>query len=113
MYDKWKVITTKGESEPWWFFKGWQEAIIESKDFKDQLSAIEYYLQQFSALQTKYQCVKVKKNTMAAFWNEGEYVFCTSCDDDLQLYYGLLLMKNDEPFSDLTLAQLEKRDGNE
>lgn len=113
MLEKWEVITTKGEAEPWWFFKGWQESIIETRYFKDQSSASSYYLQQFASLKTKYQFAKVKKNTLAAFWNEDEYVYCTSCDDDLQLYYGLLILKNGEPFSDLTIAELEKRDSNE
>ncbi|MEK3886252.1 DUF1033 family protein [Bacillus sp. FSL K6-3431] len=113
MIDKWEVITMKGECEPWWFFKNWQESIIENRSFEDRASAITYYHERYMKLNTKYQHVKVKKSTMAAFWNEGEYVFCTSCDDDLQLYCGLLLFKNGEPFSDITLSVQGEETDNE
>lgn len=41
------------------------------------------------------------KNTLAAFWCDEEKCFCEECDDDLQVYHGLLVLKDGEHDPDL------------
>lgn len=96
--EKWEVMITRGVSEPWWFFSDWRESIIATYSFSNKKMAIDQYEASFVHFKQKTDHVKVKNSSMAAFWKDGETVFCESCDDDLQLYYGILIMCNDQPY---------------
>ncbi|MFD1705311.1 DUF1033 family protein [Siminovitchia sediminis] len=98
MVQQWEVIVMKGESEPWWFFPEWRNDIIELYTFSEKEAAIRRYMSRFRELKNKCQYVKVKKTSLAAFWNEGDRAYCEQCEDDLQLYYGLLILLNGEPY---------------
>ena len=39
----------------------------------------------------------MKKDCFFAFWSEDEINFCEGCDEDLQLYHGVILMKDGKP----------------
>ncbi|WP_409250947.1 DUF1033 family protein [Bacillus sp. SCS-153A] len=90
----WKIVRTSGETEPWWFFSDWKKDIKEVKEYSNEQEAFEQFIYLVQELHNKFQHSKTKKNT-AAFWNEDEKIFCEDCDDDLQLYHGLLLMEGD------------------
>lgn len=96
MVTSWKVVRTSGETEPWWFFSDWEKDISEVKEYRNENEAFDQFLSLVQELRKKYQHSKQKKNTVA-FWNEDEKVFCEDCDDDLQLYHGLLLMEGETP----------------
>nr|WP_276310213.1 DUF1033 family protein [Bacillus salacetis] len=85
------VIRMSGEAEPWWFFSDWEKDITEKMEFTNEKEAFEQFLALVRELSGEYKNRKQKKNTVA-FWDEGEKVFCESCDDDLQIYHGLILM---------------------
>jgi hypothetical protein len=92
----WKVVRIKGESEPWWFFPDWQKDISEENEFQTENEAFRQFIILVQEGKHTFDHFKEKKNTVA-FWNEGDKVFCEACDDDLQLYHGLILMKDDHP----------------
>jgi hypothetical protein len=92
----WKVVRIKGEAEPWWFFPDWEKDIAEENAFPTEKEAFRQFINLVKISKHKYDHFKEKKNTVA-FWNAGEKVFCEACDDDLQLYHGLILLKDDEP----------------
>lgn len=91
-----QVIKMYGDNEPWWFFDGWKQDVKEEKQFTDFESAKEYYekcWQEFSEHNT-YQ--NAKKNYLSAFWNPEDERWCEECDDYLQQYWGLALLKEGE-----------------
>ena len=98
MVQQWEVILMKGESEPWWFFPEWRSDIIEMYTYSDSKAAIQQYMSLFQELKEEFQCGKVKKTSVAAFWNKEDVSYCEQGDDDLQLYYGLLILADGEPY---------------
>ncbi|WP_421378706.1 DUF1033 family protein [Bacillus salacetis] len=109
----WKILRMSGEAEPWWFFSDWEKDITEETVYTNEEEAFNQFIKLVEELKNKFQHTKQKKNTVA-FWNEDEKVFCEECDDDLQLFHGLLLMegKDLKPFTEqekeILTAALEK-----
>jgi hypothetical protein len=107
MGSTWKVIITKSNVEPWWFFENWEEDIEKQWTFSKKEEATEKFIDELKMLREQYPSIKEKNLTTVAFWNPEEIEFCETCDDDLQIYHGLILMKNGKPlpmvgFSTLT-----------
>ncbi|WP_113929205.1 DUF1033 family protein [Bacillus sp. P14.5] len=102
----WKIVKISGEAEPWWFFSDWKKDIKEEIHYTSEKDAFEKFMNLVEDYRQKYQHAKHKKNT-AAFWNEGEKVFCEACDDDLQQYHGLILMEG-ESVKDFTEEEKQR-----
>ena len=85
-----KLILMKAEYEPWWQFEDMEEKFIEVKNY----STIEEYEQEASELLSKYRLLYKKEKSKGgkyfAFWKEGEVLYCEGCDEDLQIYYGII-----------------------
>ncbi|WP_041090009.1 DUF1033 family protein [Jeotgalibacillus soli] len=92
-------MQTKSDAEPWWFLEGWEEDVIEQWTFSEKETAFAKYVNKIQELSVKYPKNRIKKGTQIAFWNEDEILFCESCDDDLQIYHGLLIMYNNSPYA--------------
>lgn len=88
-----QVITMFGDNEPWWFFEDWQTDIEEEKTFHSLKEAEVYYIEKWQELSTAYKFLNTKVNYMAAFWNEGDERWCEECNEDIQQYKGLALLK--------------------
>jgi hypothetical protein len=89
-----QVITMYGDNEPWWFFEDWQADIEEEKTFDCLEDAERYYIKKWQELSSTYESINTKVNYLAAFWNEGDERWCEECDEDLQQYKGLALLKD-------------------
>jgi len=89
-----QVIQTYSEDEPWWFFDEWQDNIKAEMTFTKFHDAEKEFMKQYDALHTEYQEVKCKDPYLVAFWNDEEYIYCEDCDEDLQAYRGLMLVKD-------------------
>lgn len=89
-----QVIILYGDNEPWWFFEDWQEDIVEEKEFDSLAQAECYYVKKWQELSSSYTYINTKANYLTAFWNEGDERWCEECDEDLQQYKGLALLKN-------------------
>lgn len=94
-----QVIVMYGDDEPWWFLDGWKEDIKETQAFSTFEAAFEVYQQKKSQFCKEFQTNREKETFLMAFWNEGETRFCEECDDDLQQYKGLMLLKEGSPLS--------------
>jgi hypothetical protein len=92
-----KVILTRSDAEPWWFFEDWQKDIVKSWEFEEELAAVQKYKTEISRLRKKFPNVKTKNYQSIAFWNPDEVEFCEACDDDVQTYHGIILFENDQP----------------
>ena len=91
-----QVITMYGENEPWWFFEEWQEDIIEEKSFDKFHAAKDYFDELITKYTNDYEENREKEPFMFAFWNDEELVYCEDCDEELQAYKGIMILKNNE-----------------
>lgn len=92
-----ELIYMKAEFEPWWMFEEWKEKVISGKRFDDAEKAGAYYRQMIEGFKKKYPQWEFRGKAFSAFWREGEIEYCESCDDDMQMYHGILWLENGEP----------------
>lgn len=91
-----QVFQTKGEYEPWWFFEDWQTLITEKHSFMDFKEALSLYQELETKLTEKYPSYRTKRPYLTAFWDNEEKAYCDACSDDIQIYYGVMLLKDDQ-----------------
>lgn len=89
-----QVMLTECEYEPWWFFDDWEEHVMQVTEFPTFEEAVQEFYRESQELSNKYPFHKTKQTYLAAYWSEEEVHFCDNCDDDIQLYHGLLLLKD-------------------
>ena len=57
-------------------------------------SSIEKYEQEASELLSKYRLLyeneKSRDGKYFAFWKDDDLLYCEGCDEDLQIYYGII-----------------------
>lgn len=86
-----KIIYMKADYEPWWQFEGWEEYVVSERNFENEQqfqSAFMELVQQFRERYTNEAC---KQGRFYAFWSEDETEFCEACDDDAQIYHGIIV----------------------
>lgn len=88
-----QVIKMYGDWEPWWFTEGWQDDIVEEKQFETWEEAFAYYKKEWQSMKTQYPSYHSQKNLLATFWVPTEKRWCEDCGDDLQQYHSILLLK--------------------
>ena len=88
----------KAEFEPWWMFDGWEENVLLRHAFEEIQEAKECLEETLATLREKYPNESIKKDCFFAFWTEDEKSFCEACDEDLQIYHGVLLLCEGKPF---------------
>ncbi|EUJ31813.1 hypothetical protein MFLO_08387 [Listeria floridensis FSL S10-1187] len=91
---EWSVLTTTGEYEPWWFFEDWEETISEQFRFTNRDEAFQTYQKIAADLIKNYPHHALKKQVLFAAWNEDEILYCEDCEDDIQTFHGLILLKD-------------------
>lgn len=87
-----KIIYMKADYEPWWQFDGWEEYIVSSEQYDTEHQfqmALNHLLAQF---RNKYEFEAHKNERFYAFWSEDECEFCEACDDDAQIYHGIIVL---------------------
>lgn len=89
-----QVFQTKGEYEPWWFFDDWQSFIIEQHSFVDFKDALSVYDELEIKLTKQFPSYQTKQPYLTAFWDSEERIYCESCSDDIQIYHGVMLLRN-------------------
>jgi len=89
-----QVVIMYGDNEPWWFFEDWQNDIKEEYAFADLKAAEQFYETKWLELNPHFTNLKSHPNYQAAFWNESDERWCEECDDYLQQYTGLALLKD-------------------
>ncbi len=92
-----EVIYMKAEYEPWWMFEEWEETIRSRCSFDNAKGAVAYLEKLLVELRGKHEFEAMKKDCFYAFWSTHEINYCDGCDDDLQLYHGVILMKDGKP----------------
>lgn len=91
-----QVIKMFGDWEPWWFIEDWEEDIIEEEIFERFTDAFAHYQEQWNNLKENFSSFKSQQNLLAAFWDIEEQRWCEECDEYLQQYHSILLLKDGE-----------------
>lgn len=86
------VIYMKADYEPWYQFEGWQTMIQDRWAFETEDQAQDFLVHKVNEFRAQYQYTR-EKNGYYAFWDVKDVCYCEDCEDDLQLYHGLLLIK--------------------
>jgi hypothetical protein len=97
--NRWTVIITEGDCEPWYFLEGWKEQIKERFTFNNKKDAIYKYVELIKCYHKRFQRYEKRGLSIVCFWNEGEEVYCEACDDYLQVFHGILFFNNDAVFN--------------
>ncbi|MFF2752874.1 DUF1033 family protein [Psychrobacillus sp. NPDC058041] len=85
-----EIIYMKADFEPWWAFPGWEEHIIERVTFENKEEGIAFLSKKLLEFREKFPAEKMKNDKYWAFWSVKEQCFCDSCDEDLQIYHGII-----------------------
>lgn len=101
-----QVVTMFGDNEPWWFFENWEEDIEIEESFSSFEEAKRRYEEKWLSIRNHYTYINAKNNFLSAFWNDGDGRWCEECDDDLQQYKGLALLKNHQPITSESRKEL-------
>lgn len=87
----------KAEFEPWWMFDDWEASIISRQSFANIVESNMYLKELLDNLRKVHPNEAMKKDCFFAFWSTNEKEFCEACDENLQIYHGVILMKEGEP----------------
>ncbi|MDN7243937.1 DUF1033 family protein [Planococcus shenhongbingii] len=92
-----EIFYLRGFEEPWWQFDGWEKDIVSCKEFDNYEDALIYFNQMKQTLTQDFSFQKSKGEAAIAFWNREEWAFCEDCEEDMQIYHGLLWIYNKKP----------------
>ena len=95
-----QVVIMHGDNEPWWFFEDWRKDICFEQQFESEEQAIAFYQGEWTRLMKEYPERSAKPNYLAAFWKTEDERWCEECDDYLQQYTGLALLKDYQPLTE-------------
>lgn len=92
-----EVVYMKADYEPWWLFDGWEETVLSRHSFQTQEEAEAHLEKLVIEFRERYPKEQRKEPNYYAFWSNYEVCYCDSCDEDLQIFHGLLLLYNGKP----------------
>lgn len=81
----------KADFEPWWLFEGWESHIVATYLYETKRAyhqALQVLLADF---RHQFEHEEQRKERFMAFWNEDECAYCEGCDEDVQVYHGIVL----------------------
>ena len=97
----WKVVTMRADYEGWWLFDDWTDHItheIICNDFDEMLITYNNLLKSY---QGKYANEIVGKYNIHAFYNNCDIAFCEVCEEDLQIFYSILILNDNSIYTPL------------
>lgn len=93
-----EVVYMLADFEPWWMFEEWEEYVQKRTTFSTLDEAEAYFEEQMTRYANQHESSERRKYAFAAFWTKGEQCFCDHCDEDLQMYHGLILLVEGKPY---------------
>lgn len=92
--DVFKLIYMKADYEPWWQFEGWEAFIEEELVFESEHALDEALAKKLMDFRATYEHEQQKESQFFAFWSDNECEYCEACDDDAQIFHGLIVTKS-------------------
>ncbi|MCG7345231.1 DUF1033 family protein [Sporosarcina sp. ACRSL] len=96
---KYEVIYMKADYEPWWMFEDWEKMIQSRKAFDSEKEALHYLYELKKEFGTKYNYYEERKDCFFAYWTDRERIFCEGCDEDLQIFHGIITFMDGKPYA--------------
>lgn len=94
-----EVVYMKADYEPWWMFEDWEKTIQSRQAFETANEALEYLFDLKKKFGAKYKYQEERKDCFFAYWTDSERIFCEGCDEDLQMYHGIIFLADGNPTS--------------
>ncbi|HWL24057.1 MAG TPA: DUF1033 family protein [Ureibacillus sp.] len=91
---KYKLIYMKADYEPWWLFEGWEEYIVSTESFESEEALDAALLNKLIQYREKYPHEKNKEQKYYAFWTDEESEYCEACEEDTQIYHGIIVERD-------------------
>lgn len=88
-----KIIYIKADFEPWWKFDDWESYIVETYSFNNKEIFEEELEKLLSQFREKFEHEACREQKYFAFWSEEEKEYCESCDEEVQMYHGIIIEK--------------------
>ncbi len=88
-----EIIYMKSFAEPWWMLEGWEQDIIKRKKFATLELAEQYKGDLGNKLRIQYPEHRKKGEEFDVYWKKGDFEYCSDCDEDLQVYHGVIRKK--------------------
>ena len=90
-----QICIIKSDFEGWFLFDDWKDYIIHSTDV---ISDIGKFIDVYQTLYRQYsKCrnqIKIGDYDILAMSNPKEVTYCESCEEDLQIYYSFIILKD-------------------
>ncbi|MCG1770203.1 regulatory protein MsaA [Staphylococcus epidermidis] len=97
----WTVVKIRADYEGWWLFDDWPQKIVEQSEFTTYEQMMEYYINVLNHSKKRYDNYVVGKYNIHAFYNNCDLNFCEDCEEDLQIFYSFIILKNNEVYFNL------------
>lgn len=92
-----EIIYIRTDYEPWWMLDGWEEKVISRQEF-ESVEKARYYLEELEQNFKGHFSEQEKRSpAFTAFWNKEETEYCEFCEEDLQVFHGLIWLYNGKP----------------
>ncbi|ULG73299.1 DUF1033 family protein [Macrococcus brunensis] len=92
----WEVIIIRADYEGWWLFEGWQDHIIHQEQADSEEKFERVYQERLKLMREKFTNELIGKYQIHAFYNNCELQYCEDCEEDLQIFYSLITLRNGE-----------------
>lgn len=89
-----QVVELYGPFEPWWFLEDWEDDIIKVASYDTFEEAFSAFKRQWLYLKVGNPYYKSQASLLTAFWNTDNQSWCNDCEESLQDYHSLALLKN-------------------
>ena len=83
----WTVVKIRADYEGWWLFEDWPQKIVEQSEFTTYDQMLDYYINVLNHSKKCYDNYVVN--------------FCEDCEEDLQIFYSFIILKNNEVYFNL------------
>lgn len=90
------ILYMKADYEPWWKFDGWQSFIETHESYETKIQFEQALQEKLNEFRSIYENEESKEGKYWAFWSEEESFYCEACDDDVQLYHGIIAIETKE-----------------
>ena len=88
-----QITYMKADYEPWWMFEGWETNIVTTSEFESEEEFKEKLQETLLSFRQKYEHETTKDEKYYVFWTDVEREYCEACEDDIQIYHGIIIDK--------------------
>ncbi|AIY05570.1 hypothetical protein Plano_1605 [Planococcus sp. PAMC 21323] len=92
-----EIIYLRTNYEPWWMFEGWEEKVVNRHQFNSTENAQQKLESLKNDFDRRFSNQQQKDFAFTCYWNAEEVEYCEDCEEDLQIFHGLIWLVNGKP----------------